>query len=100
MIRVKSKHGRFIALLPDTLQGAFTVVATAWGVGGFAAQWPCSKLKEQPIVFDYSANGDLIGCGWSIQPDGEALLALSHDAQSFGEACLERRRARLGGAAV
>lgn len=32
MIRVRSRSGNFIALLPDTLQGRFSVVATEAGV--------------------------------------------------------------------
>jgi hypothetical protein len=29
--------------------------------------------------------------------DGPAILALSQDAQEFGERCMERRRAKLAG---
>ncbi len=92
MQRVHSKSGRFIALLPDSMRGGFRVVVTVNGVECFKASWPCSRLKVQPIVFEYASNGDLVDIGWSNQPDGEDLLALSQDAQEFGEKCMERRR--------
>ena len=92
MIRVHSSSGRFIALLPDDLQGGFAVVATASGVASFRASWPCSHLGEQPIRFEFAGNGDLEGI--STSRDGADVLALSEDAQEFGAACLERRRAK------
>ena len=92
MVRVHSKSGKFIALLPDDMRGGFRVVVTSWGVGAFRASWPCSRLREQPIVFEFAGNGDLVDIGWSNQPDGDDLLALSEDAQEFGEKCMERRR--------
>lgn len=94
MIRVHAKSGKFIALLPADLSKpcGFRVVVTANGVGAFKSSWPCSRLKEQPIVFEYASNGDLVDIGWSNQPDGDDLLALSQDAQEFAEKCIERRR--------
>ena len=107
MTRVVSKSGRFIALLPDDMRGAFAVVATSDGVGSFAARWPCNHIPERrwefggycPIRFEFEGNGDLV----DIEPqlgggdDGPAILALSQDAQEFGEKCMERRRAKLAG---
>ena len=90
-LRLKSKSGRFIALIPATLQGGFSVVVTANGVGSFNASWPCSRLRERPVRFEYASNGDLVDI-MGTQPDGEELLALSQDAQEFGDACIERRR--------
>ena len=97
MTRVHSKSGRFIALLPDDLSRpcGFRVVVTASGVYSFRAAWPCSHLKEQPIVFEYASNGDLVDIGWSNQPDGPDLLALSQDAQEFGDRCIEKRRTKI-----
>lgn len=92
-IRVRSKSGRFIALLPETLQGGFSVVATADGVGMFNNSWPCSRLPERAVRFEYASNGDLVDI-WPEMPDGEELLALSHDAQEFGEGCIARRATR------
>lgn len=75
MIRVHSKSGNFIALLPDTLQGGFSVVATETGVCRLKNSWPCSKLPERPIRFEFASNGDLVDVvGTSY--DGEDLLAL------------------------
>ncbi len=67
-IRVHSKSGKFIAILPESLQG----------------------LPDRPIRLEFAANGDLVDISTSY--DGEDILALSQDAQSFGETCIERRR--------
>ncbi len=88
-IRVHSKSGRYIALLPESLTGGFSVVVTANGVSSFKSSWPCSRLGTQPIRFEFAANGDLIDV--STDRDGEDLLALSQDAQEFGEKCIARR---------
>jgi hypothetical protein len=96
-LRFHSKNGRFIAILPpETLDphGArigFTVVATADGVSDFKASWPCSNLGNQPIRFEYESNGDLVNV--STDRDGSDLLALSQDAQEFGENVISKRRA-------
>lgn len=90
-MRVHSKSGRFIALLPESLQGGFSVVVTESGVCSFKASWPCSRLPERPIRFEFASNGDLvdiIGTGY----DGEDMLALSHDAETFGCKAMETRR--------
>lgn len=90
MIRVRSKSGRFIALLPDDLIGGFDVVVTAWGVQSFKSSWPCSRLGDGPIRFSFAKNGDLVDV--STSRDGEDLFALSEDAQEFGEKALAKRR--------
>lgn len=92
-MRFRSKSGRFIALIPDPPAEGFSVVATRWGVEYFNFNWPCSRLREQPVRFEFAANGDLIGID-GRQPDGEELLALSHDAQAFGERCKRRLRSQ------
>lgn len=89
-IRVHSKSGKFIAILPDTLQGGFSVCATRNGVDNMRDAWPCSRLPNRAIRFCFASNGDLVDV--STGYDGEDLLALSQDAQTFGDACLERRR--------
>ncbi len=89
-IRVHSKSGKFIAILPESLQGGFSVCATRDGVSAMRSSWPCSRLPDRPIRFEFEANGDLVDISTSY--DGEDILALSQDAQSFGEACIERRR--------
>ena len=91
-IRVHSKSGWFIALLPESLTGGFCVVVTAGGVCSFRAGWSCSRLKGSPIRFEYASNGDLVDIGGPAQPDGPDLLALSQDAREFGEQCLAKRR--------
>lgn len=91
MIRVHSKSGNFIALLPESLQGGFSVVATERGVCGFKSSWPCSRLPDRPIRFEFAPNGDLVDIiGASY--DGEDLLALSEDAQAFGDRAIRARR--------
>lgn len=88
--RVRSKSGRFIALLPESGRG-FVVVATANGVESFNSRWPCSRLRVRPVRFEFASNGDLVDI-IGTQPDGEELLALSQDAQEFGEKCTARHR--------
>lgn len=95
MERVHSKSGKYIALLPDAEERAkgirgFSVVVTANGVGSFISSWPCSRLHEYPIRFDYAENGDLVDIIGN-QPDGEDLLALSQDAQEWGEKILAKQ---------
>lgn len=93
-IRAKAKSGRFIALLPENLIGGFAVVVTAMGVNSFNASWPCSAIPDDiPIRFEYGSNGDLVEVSSSC--DGREMLALSEDAQTFGETCLENRRRKL-----
>ncbi len=89
-IRVHSKSGKFIAILPDTLTGSFDVCVTANGVAAMRVSWPCSRLPDRPIRFGFAANGDLVDV--STGYDGEDILALSQDAQEFGERVLEKRR--------
>lgn len=98
-LRFHSKSDKYIALIPrealDPTARAigFSVVVTADGVSSFKASWPCSQLGEQPIRFEFASNGDLVDV--STDRDGDDLLALSQDAQEFGEKVIERRRAVL-----
>jgi hypothetical protein len=87
--RIRSKSGRFIALIPAAPAEGFSVVATALGITHFNSRWPCSRLRESPVRFEFAGNGDLVDVVGK-QPDGEDLLALSHDAQEFGEKCKRR----------
>jgi hypothetical protein len=96
MIRVHSRSGKFIALLPDDLQGGFSVVVTANGVDSFSASWPCAHLGNGPIRFEYASNGDLVDESRDTsRADGSAVLALCEDAQTFGQAALDKRRKQL-----
>jgi hypothetical protein len=49
-------------------------------------------LRERPTRFDFAGNGDLVDIVGK-QPDGPELLALSEDAQAFGE----KYRAKMKG---
>ncbi len=58
-------------------------------VCSFKKTWPCSGLPDDTeIWFEFSkSSGDLIDLHpWEI--DGEAVLALSHDAQKFANLAL------------
>jgi hypothetical protein len=90
VIRVHSKNGAYIAILPESLQGEFAVCVTANGVARFKASWPCSILGDKPVRFEFLGNGDLLDL--TTRRDGPDVLALSQDAQEFGEACIKRRR--------
>jgi hypothetical protein len=75
-------------------QGAFyRVTVAADEVEAFAASWPGFTLSGR-IAFTFdSRNGDLVeihGYGSAGTNDSDALVALSRDAQSYGE---RKRRA-------
>ena len=71
------------------------VLITASGLHQFSRMWPCSGLPQDVcVLFEFASNGDLVDVQWFdaesgldiAEPsgiDGSALLALSHDAQSF-----------------
>jgi hypothetical protein len=76
-------------------QGAFFQVAVPVGdVSDFNRGWPCSNIPVKAIAFTFdSRNGDLV----DIEPDsssfdGDALVALSHDAQEYGEGKLRAKK--------
>lgn len=63
----------------------FSVSVSEREVSEFKAKWPCSGLPERSIWFQFQkSNGDLVDLSPS-DIDGEALLALSQDAQAYGE---------------
>lgn len=69
-----------------TDNGSFhSVTVSRSEVIAFKAKWPCSRLPERSIWFQFDKrNSDLV----DIKPsnyDGEDLLALSKDAQDFAE---------------
>ena len=69
--------------LPHTTTG-YSVTVSADQVAYFNSTWPCSPIPEQDITFVYQSNGDLVDIESetdSSEFDGDALLALSHDAQ-------------------
>lgn len=74
----------------------YSVQVTRAEVEGFKDSWPCSTLPDRAITFQYDKrNGDLV----DITPDsadfdGPDLLALSQDAQSYGQRQIARAEAR------
>lgn len=52
-------------------------------VVAFNTRWPCSEIPERSVYFEFDKrNGDLL----DMEPfdmDGEAVRALSEDAQKF-----------------
>ena len=68
----------------------YSVSVSASEVDDFKQSWPCSNLPEKPIWFQFDKkNGDLVDMkpsNWEERFDcGPALLALSGDAQKYGE---------------
>jgi hypothetical protein len=65
----------------------YTVSVSRVEVERFKARWPCSELPDKAISFQFDKrNGDLVDMWpykYADQFDGEAALALSHDAQAF-----------------
>ena len=63
-------------------------------VEAFKRSFPCSGLPDKAITFQFDhRNGDLVDI-WpdSSRFDGSGLLALSQDAQAYGQACIERNK--------
>ncbi len=73
------------------------VMATSGGVARFADSWPCSGMRfggDYGVIFSFASNGDLVDIEWFngesgldiAEPagvNGEALAALSRDAQEY-----------------
>jgi hypothetical protein len=76
------------------------VMVTSGGVQRFAESWPCSGMRFEAdiaVQFEFAQNGDLVDVSWYdcsegapgvdiAEPEGvngEALLALSQDAQRW-----------------
>jgi len=80
----------------------FTVAITGDGVRNWARRWPAFGAKPASgFVFEFDKkNGDIIGSrtgkgGSTESYDGPGLLALSQDAQAYGEArLLEKKKGR------
>lgn len=76
--------------------GAFyTVTVSESDIDAFARRWPGSGLRGlRGVAFQYAkkVDGDLVDVtyknGDSERWDGAALVALSHDAQRYGESHL------------
>lgn len=70
----------------------YTVMLSTHDVDVFKRSYPCSGIPSRPISFQFDKrNGDLV----DVTPDsgafdGPGLVALSQDAQTYGER-------RLGG---
>lgn len=72
----------------------FTVQCSRWDVRAFKLGWPCSGIPDVTIGFKFEKhNGDIVDifcrCNTS-EFDGPALLALSQDAQAYGQARLRK----------
>ena len=67
-------------------QGSFYRVAiSAREVCDWRDRWPCSGLGARGYSFTFDKrNGDLVDHNAPESHDGEALVALSHDAQAYG----------------
>lgn len=68
----------------------FTVSCSRRDVDAFKRTYPCSGLPDTAIAFQFDkCNGDLVDIFCrkdSASFDGPALVALSEDAQKFGDA--------------
>ena len=68
--------------------GAFYSVSVSQAeVEAFKSNWPCSGLPDRHVTFQFDKrNGDLVDI-WpnSDAWNGDAALALSQDAQVYGE---------------
>ena len=66
----------------------YTVMVSRAEVEVFKWQWPCSGLPDSNVWFQFAKrNGELVDIGpyrISDQVDGDAAIALSHDAQVYG----------------
>lgn len=67
-----------------TDRGSYVIVSVSeQEVREFNSRWPCSTVPEQDVAFFFEkATGDL----FDMEPpemDGEAVAALSQDAQEF-----------------
>ena len=65
----------------------YNVVVSRREVEIFKRSYPCSGLPDRAITFQFDKrNGDLVDI-WpnSHTFDGSGLVALSHDAQAYGE---------------
>jgi hypothetical protein len=71
----------------------YRVAVSAEEVYQFNTRWPCSELSANhglSFTFD-KRNGDLVDHNARQFEDGSALVALSQDAQKYGEAQLKKR---------
>lgn len=66
----------------------YSVSVSQAEVVAFKEQWPCSGLPDRGFWFQFDKrNGDLV----DFEPcntDGEAVMALSQDAQAYGKRVL------------
>lgn len=70
----------------------YSVSVSEDDVRTFKAQWPCSGLPTRSIWFQFDKrNGNLVDLRCAVAVEGEALLALSQDAQAYG-----KKRLHLG----
>ncbi len=65
----------------------YTVSVSKREVEAFKRRWPCSELPDKSIAFQFDKrNGDLVDI--SLDVDGPDVLALSEDAQAYGESAV------------
>ena len=60
------------------------VTVSAAEVAAFRASWPCSGLPDTSIGFTFDHQWDLVDMS-PDNVDGEAVLALSHTAEAYGQ---------------
>lgn len=67
----------------------FRVVVSIDDVRRFKSVWPASGIPTRSMWFDFNKDrGDLVDTNAPDAGDGSALLALSEDAQKYGESKL------------
>lgn len=66
---------------------SYTVQMSRREVEIFKSQFPCSGVPSRGIWFQFDKqNGDLVDMpSWAGNYDGAGLVALSQDAQAYGE---------------
>ena len=62
----------------------YRVTCSADDVRGFNATWPCSGLHNAVSFTFHKSTGDMVDVHHPGSNDGEALAALSRDAQAYG----------------
>ena len=75
----------------DCGNGSYNVTITRGEVESFNTFWPCSSLPEQTITFCFDRRGNLVDILSRHPIDGPEAVALSHDAQAFGDSYLKKK---------
>ena len=69
--------------MAHTAQQSYKVIVSEEQVAVFNSTWPCSPIPEEQITFSYQGTDlvDIESATPSELFDGDALVALSYDAQ-------------------